>query len=132
MFQEPTSLRRVYFFPMPDARFVLYLLIFSSDPALHGIEVDRMENALSRFAAGLQAPRIRAKPVGGEMPLTMEPERTPEDTTSPVAEAFGAGAHASLIVHGMQEGQPLTGTMRILKREPAVLYCGSAATVVHR
>jgi hypothetical protein len=116
MFQEPTSLRRVYFFPMPDARFVLYLLVFSHDASLHGLDLDRFETALSAFGSALRAPRIRAKPVGGEMPLAMEPEPASADGSTPSAEVIGTGRHASLVVHGLKEGQPLRGTFHLRLR----------------
>jgi hypothetical protein len=118
MFEEPSPIRRVYFFPISKLKLVLYAFVMSDDPKLGGMDLDRFENSLASFGEGLKAPRIRAKPVGGERPLEIDASSISFEGPNPnaTAEIMGAGRHTSMLVRGVKEGQPLAGTFRIRLR----------------
>jgi hypothetical protein len=114
MFQNDTNVQRLYFFPMTDFKLVLYLLVFSSDPALGGLDLDHFEKELGTYAKTIRAPRIRAKPVGGERPLEIDPRIQFEGVSQDVsAEMIGIGRRGALVVHGMKEHEPLSGIFKL-------------------
>ncbi|MCW5976551.1 MAG: hypothetical protein KIT09_00665 [Bryobacteraceae bacterium] len=117
MFEEPSAIRRVYFFPLREARMVLYLLVLSEEPGMAKLDLDRLENALDAYGRAVSAPRIRAKPVGGEQPVEIDRRVEFEGAEEKVrAEVVGQGRRAVLRVAGLKEGEPLRGTFRIRLR----------------
>jgi hypothetical protein len=117
LFHVPTTIRRLYFFPIPELKLVEYLLVISEDEKISGLEVDQFENALNAYGRSLNAPRIRAKPVGGEMPLEFDSHIDFEGAAQNVsAQVLGKGLRAQLVIDGLQEGSPLNGVFRLRLR----------------
>ena len=107
----------MYFFPLKDYKLVLYLLVFAPDPSLRGVDIDRFEDRVAGFARALGAPKIRAKPVGGESPLEFDPRiNFTGDDSGVMAEVVGSGRKATLVIHGLKEGKPLSGKFRLRVR----------------
>jgi hypothetical protein len=113
MFREDTGAQRMYFFPLKDYKLVLYLLVFAPDATVRGIDMDRFEDAVAGFARSLGAPKVRAKPVGGENPLEFS---FTTNEAGPVAEVIGTGRKSSLVIRGLKEGQPLSGRFQLRVR----------------
>jgi hypothetical protein len=117
LFQTPTIIQRLYFFPIPELQLVQYLLVMSKDAGLDGMDVDDLENALAAYGRGVKAPRIRAKPVGGKMPLEIDPRIGFEGSDEKIlAQVLGKGLHAQLVIDGLKEGTPLNGVFRLKLR----------------
>jgi len=113
MFREDTGAQRMYFFPLKDYKLVLYLLVFAPDPTVRGIDMDNFEDSVAGFARSLGAPKVRAKPVGGENPLEFS---FTTNASGPVCEVIGVGRKSSLVCHGLKEGHPLTGSFQLRVR----------------
>lgn len=111
MFREESLAQRMYFFPLKDLKLVLYLLVFAPDASLQGMDIDAFEDSLVRFARALGAPKIRAKPVGGERPLELAGLTSDEEGV--MAEMISSGAKGLLRVKGLKEGKPLNGIFRL-------------------
>lgn len=116
MFEENTSAQRMYFFPLKDVKLVIYLLVFAPDASLQGTDIDRFEDELGGFARKLGAPKIRARPVGGERPLEFADLSSTGEQSHLMAQVVGIGAKSSLVVTGFKEGQPLTGRFHLRVR----------------
>ena len=113
MFREDSGAQRMYFFPLKDYKLVLYLLVFAPNATVRGIDMDNFEDAVAGFARSLGVPKVRAKPVGGENPLEFS---FTTNEAGPVAEVIGVGRKSSLVIHGLKEGQPLTGRFQLRVR----------------
>jgi hypothetical protein len=111
MFRDGTPAQRMYFFPLKDLKLVLYLLVFAPDATLHGVDIDKFEDQLAHFARALGAPKIRAKPVGGERPLELAGLTSMQDGV--LAEMIGSGAKGTLRIAGLKEGAPLMGQLKL-------------------
>ncbi len=117
MFQQNAQAQRMYFFPLKDYKLVLYLLVFAPDSSLKGMDIDRFEDRVAGFARALGAPKIRAKPVGGESPLEFDPHITfTGDDSGVIAELVGTGRRATLVIRGLREDKPLSGKFRLRVR----------------
>jgi hypothetical protein len=111
MFREEARAQRMYFFPMKDSKLVLYLLVFAPDASLEGTDIDAFEEGLARFARELKAPKIRAKPVGGERPLELAGISSADERV--MANVIGSGSRGSLKIEGIKEGKPLNVRFRL-------------------
>jgi hypothetical protein len=117
LFRQPSLVRRVYFFPLRDVRVVLYVLVLSGEAGIAKLDLDRLENAMETYGRAISAPRIRAKPVGGEQPIEIDRRITFEGLDEDIrAEVVGQGRRAILRVGGLKEGEPLRGTFRVRLR----------------
>lgn len=111
MFREDSWAQRMYFFPLKDFKLVLYLLVFAPDATLHGTDIDAFEDGLARFARALGAPKIRAKPVGGERPLELAGITSTDEGI--MSEVIGSGSRGSLKITGLKEGKPINARFRL-------------------
>ena len=117
LFEERSLVRRVYFFPLQSVRVVLYLLVLSDEAGMAKLDLDRLENALDTYGRSISAPRIRAKPVGGEQPIEIDRRITFEGPNEEMcAEVVGQGRRAVLRIACISEGKPLHGTFRVRLR----------------